>query len=90
MPGMTRSILIRIILGACAITALLLLCTWLAGGFAGLSGHGVAALIIGIVASMFLGIGLMVAAFASSRSGHDDVAGERTASLKRPDEDGLV
>jgi Na+-driven multidrug efflux pump len=84
---MTRSILVRIILGACAITALLLLCTWLVGGFVGLSGHGVAALIIGIVVSMFLGIGLMVAVFASSRSGHDDAAGESTASFKRPSED---
>jgi predicted phage tail protein len=84
---MTRAILVKIILGACGITALLLICTWLVGGFAGLSGHGVAALIIGIVASMFLGIGLMVAVFASSRSGHDDAAGDSTASFKRPDED---
>jgi hypothetical protein len=84
---MTRPILIKIVLGACAITGLLLACTWLAGGFTGLSGHGAAALIIGIVASMFLGIGLMVAVFASSRSGHDDVAGEHGTRVDRSAED---
>ena len=84
---MTRSIVIKIILAAAAITALLLICTWLVGGFTGLSGHGVAALIIGVVASMFLGIGLMVAVFASSRSGHDEAAAESTAKLNGPGDD---
>jgi len=84
---MTRSILIKIILGASAITALLLICTWLVGGFAGLSGHGVAALIIGVVASMFLGIGLMVAVFASSRSGHDEAVGESPINIDRRRDD---
>ena len=82
---MTRSILTKIILGAAAITALLLICVWLVGGFEGLSGHGVAALFVGTVASMFLGIGLMVAVFASSRSGHDEAASDHATRSDDPE-----
>lgn len=80
--NMTKSVLLRIIVGAFAVTALLLLAAWAAGAFVGLSGHGAAALILGTVLSMGLGIGLMVAVFASSRSGHD----ESVSDIARPDD----
>ena len=84
--NMTKSIFARIVAGAFAITVLLLLAAWAAGAFVGLSGHGTAALTIGIVLSMALGIGLMVAMFASSRSGHDDNVSELTDLSDKPDE----
>ena len=48
---------------------------WMAteGGPA-MSGHGVAALIIGAVGSLVLGGGLMALVFLSSRRGYDDAA----------------
>lgn len=83
---MTRSVFLKIVGGAFGVTALLLLIAWAAGAFVGLSGHGVAALVLGTVFSMALGIGLMVAVFASSRSGHDDtIAGITFASDKHDD-----
>jgi len=81
---MSRTTLLKIALGAGAVTILLLLCAWLAGAFIGLSGHGVMALILGTVISMFLGIGLMVAVFASSRSGHDEAASDYSARDDKP------
>jgi hypothetical protein len=40
-----------------------------------MSGHGYAALTIGVVASLVVGIGLMTLVFYSSRRGYDDEAG---------------
>jgi hypothetical protein len=82
---MTKRVLIRIVAGAFALTALLLVAAWIAGAFVGLSGHGIAALILGTVLSMALGIGLMVAVFASSRSGHDETISDVTAQRDRRD-----
>lgn len=39
-----------------------------------MSGHGYAAMAIGVVASFAVGIGLMALAFHSSRTGHDEEA----------------
>ncbi len=61
--------------GLCvAAVAVILLGVWLLGGFAklGLTGHGVAALILGITITIALGIGLMALVFASGRSRHDE------------------
>jgi len=79
---MMKSVLLRIVAGAVAITALLLLAAWAAGAFVGLSGHGAFAMILGTVLSMGLGIGLMVAVFASSRSGHD----ESVSDIRQPND----
>jgi hypothetical protein len=57
--------------------------TWLFGGFEGISGHGVAALIAGVVVSVAVAVGLMSLLFASSRH-HDDAAHE--ASRKQFDD----
>ncbi len=47
-----------------------------------MSGHGYAAMAIGIVASLVVGIGLMTLVFYSSRKGYDEQAGHSAA---RPD-----
>ena len=39
-------------------------------------GHGYAAMAIGIVASLVVGIGLMALVFYSSRRGYDEAAGQ--------------
>lgn len=82
---MTRAVVLKIFFGALGVTVLLLLVAWALGAFVGLSGHGVAALILGTVLSMALGIGLMVAVFASSRTGHDDAIADVTRQLDRRD-----
>lgn len=45
---------------------------WRSVGSGSLTGHGWAALVIGVVLSLVIGVGLMVLLFASSRRGHDD------------------
>jgi hypothetical protein len=52
------------------------------GGGEGMSGHGVAALVIGAIGSLVLGGGLMALVFLSSRRGYDDAADLHS----RPDE----
>jgi hypothetical protein len=67
------------------LVALALLSLW--AGIAGwnlesdvqMSGHGYAAMAIGIVASLAVGIGLMALVFYSSRKGYDDEAGRSAA-----------
>lgn len=83
---MTRAVVLKILLGSLGVAVLLLLVAWALGAFVGLSGHGVAALILGTVLSMALGIGLMVAVFASSRSGHDDAIANVTRPRDTPDD----
>jgi hypothetical protein len=54
-----------------------------------MSGHGYAAMAIGIVASLVVGIGLMALVFYSSRKGYDEAAGEDR--YRAPDADkGMV
>ena len=72
-------------MGARVLIAVLLLLAFAAiwAGFTGwnlesdvqMSGHGYAAMIIGVVASLVVGIGLMALIFYSSRKGYDDDAG---------------
>jgi heme/copper-type cytochrome/quinol oxidase subunit 2 len=67
------------------LVALALLSLW--AGVAGwnlesdveMSGHGYAAMAIGIVASLVVGIGLMTLVFYSSRKGYDDAVGHSSA-----------
>ena len=49
-----------------------------------MDGHGYAAMIIGIVGSLVVGIALMVLVFYSSRKGYDDAAGHNS---ERSDDD---
>ncbi|MDH3791729.1 MAG: hypothetical protein OEU09_10720 [Rhodospirillales bacterium] len=50
---------------------------WNAIGGIELSGHGLAALVLGALVSLALGGGLMFLVFYSSRRGHDDDAAGR-------------
>jgi hypothetical protein len=45
--------------------------SWFSIGDSTMSGHGVLALILGVVGAFALGAGLMALVFYSSRSGHD-------------------
>ena len=68
-----QSITSTTVIGTLALSALTLLATYILGGFEGLSGSGVGALIFGVIASFALGVGLMVVVFHSSRQ-YDDAA----------------
>src|SRR5262245_11187044 len=70
---MNRTSIQKIIVGTAVLAVLVLLGTYLLGGFEGLSANGIGAVILGVTASLALGIGLMTAIFASSRV-HDDRA----------------
>ena len=58
-----------------AIVALLAL-LWASNGFTmgGLSGHGIAAIVLGVTFSVGLAVALMALVFYSNRSGQDDQA----------------
>ena len=89
---MPRSVLYRIIIYVVVLTILVLGGTFLFGGFEGLSGHGVGALIAGVAVSLALGVGLMVLMYASSRE-HDEAAhraageGLKNELDRKPEED---
>ena len=68
-----QSITSTTVIGTVVLSALTLLATYILGGFDGLSGSGVGALIFGVIASFALGVGLMVVVFHSSRQ-YDDAA----------------
>jgi hypothetical protein len=70
---MHRSILLRTVIYVVVLTLMVLGGTFLLGGFEGLSGHGVGALIAGVAVSFAIGVGLMVLMYASSRE-HDEAA----------------
>jgi uncharacterized membrane protein len=75
---MQWSSLHRAILYVSVLTLLVLGGTYALGGFEGLSGHGIGALVAGVVISLAIGVGLMVLMYASSRE-HDETA-HRAAS----------
>lgn len=62
-----------------------LLILWALTGFAdlGVSGHGLAALILGTVFSMGLGTALMALIFYSNRSGYDEDVHQTDADVER-------
>jgi uncharacterized membrane protein len=70
---MKRHYVLKIVALVSAATLILLGGTYLFGGFEGVSGHGIGALIVGVVFSLALGVGLMVLMYASHH-GHDDAA----------------
>ena len=69
----------KLLVAALVVLALLALWTGVTGwnleSDVEMSGHGYAAMAIGIVASLAVGIGLMTLVFYSSRKGYDDAAG---------------
>jgi hypothetical protein len=70
-------ILILVLGGLLAASVLGAVAVWNAIGGIELSGHGLAALVLGALVSLALGGGLMFLVFYSSRQGHDDDAAGR-------------
>jgi len=68
------------------VTVAVLIGTYFLGGFEGLTGNGIGALIFGVFASFGLGIGLMVAVFHSSRAYDDQAHYAAMDHFKKADE----
>lgn len=75
--------IVGFIVGCSVLISIALLILWALMGFGdlGVTGHGLVALILGIVFTTALGIGLMALSFYSDRSGQRD-------EVERPDTDG--
>lgn len=75
-PDTMKTFLLILFLGGLLVTVVLgAAYVWDAMGDVQLSFHGTLALVLGVLASLGLGIGLMFLVFYSSRHGHDDDAG---------------
>ena len=71
-----KTVLLCAVLGVLLIVAVFgAVHVWEIIGDVELSGHGLIALALGILASLGLGVGLMFLVFYSSRHGHDDDVG---------------
>jgi hypothetical protein len=64
----------RFVFWSSATILLLLLATWVFGGFEGLSAVGVFSLLVGVVVAVGLGVGLMALVFYSNRTERDEAA----------------
>lgn len=63
----------------------LLLIAWAATGFSsfGMSGHGVAAMVLGVIFSTLVGVGLMALVFQSHRSHRDEAVDHGRGRFER-------
>ena len=66
--------LVTVLVGLLAASSAVAVFVWQQLGDVELSGHGIAALILGTLLSLGLGIGLMGLVFYSSRHGYDEQA----------------
>ena len=71
---MKVAILAAVLVGFLVIATGLGLYIWQGLGDVDISGHGIAALALGVILTLGLGIGLMALVFYSNRKGHDDAA----------------
>ncbi len=70
-----KTLILIVVLGGLLVAAVSgAVAAWVAVGESPLSGHGVVALVLGVLASLALGVGLMFLVFYSSRRGYDDDA----------------
>jgi hypothetical protein len=70
-----KTLLLILVLGGLLAAALFAAAAaWVAVGDIPLSGHGIVALVLGVLASLALGVGLMFLVFYSSRRGYDEDA----------------
>ena len=72
---MGAKILIAVLLALAGVAVWTGIAGWNLESDVEMSGHGYAAMAIGIVASLVVGIGLMTLVFYSSRRGYDEAAG---------------
>jgi hypothetical protein len=73
--GMGNRLLILVLVALAALSGVAAYVGWNLAPDAEVSGHGYAAMAIGIVFSLVVGIALMTLVFYSSRMGYDDDAG---------------
>jgi hypothetical protein len=71
---MGKILLIGALLAFLAVTIWFAVAGWNLHGDVPISGHGYAAMTIGIVLSVLVGVGLMTLVFYSSRKGYDEPA----------------
>ena len=80
---MGRFLVIAALLGFLVATVVFVVISWQAMGVVHMSGHGIAALIAGVVLSLVVGGGLMALVFFSARRGYDDAADQRGSRAAR-------
>jgi len=84
-PPLPKHMWLYVVSGVLAVVALIIYVLQMAGGFdAGMSGHGWAALIIGVTVSILLGGGLTAALIWGRRNGYDENVYEMYSD--RPDD----
>ncbi|MEM7171458.1 MAG: hypothetical protein AAF530_14900 [Pseudomonadota bacterium] len=71
---MKLTVLVTVLVGILVVSTALAFYVWNELGDVELSGHGIAALILGVILTSGLGFGLMFLVFFSSRRGHDEAA----------------
>ncbi|MBX9829660.1 MAG: hypothetical protein K2Y27_32295 [Xanthobacteraceae bacterium] len=70
--SMGKYALVAILLALLGLTVWWAVAVWNAEGPVEISGHGYAAMILGVVFSLVVGVGLMGLVFYSSRKGYDE------------------
>jgi hypothetical protein len=73
---MGSKLLLLSLLGLLAVSVAFLVYGWQLGAGAEISGFGYGAMAFGVLATLLVGCGLMVAVFQSARRGYDEPAGE--------------
>lgn len=74
---MGRLLVIGSLLGLLVAVVVFVVISWQEMGAVEMSGHGITALIAGVVLSLVVGGGLMALVFFSARRGYDEDAGKR-------------
>lgn len=69
---MKTGILLTVLGGILAVSVWGAVVTWNSLEGASMSGHGIFAMILGLIFSLALGVGLMMLVFYSARAGYDD------------------
>ena len=71
-----KTVLLALVLGGMGLGVVVwTLRLWIDLGEVEISGHGIFAIVLGVLLSLGLGVGLMFLVFYSSRRGHDDDVG---------------
>jgi len=82
---MGSKVLLASLIALLAVAVAFMVYGWQLGAGADISGFGWGAMAFGVIGTILVGCGLMVAVFVSSRHGYDDaVAGE--SERRRPDD----
>lgn len=83
---MGRFLIVASLLAFLVAVVVFVVISWQEMGVVQMSGHGVTALIAGVVLSLVVGGGLMALVFISARRGYDDAADRRGSRSHKPDQ----